>query len=427
MKTVLGFDSWTGGAVNFTRLVKPFREHGLNLVVLHIGSWGGDPGRPPREIKSDVEMRDISYYPGKSIQEVLEHERPAAVLFLSNEVFAHRAFNRYSLAAGIPTILLYHGLVSVQGVASEKPYKVNPFSQARFVLERLPKALLKIWPLYARALWQTAASRKEWARFGKDIFNMGLGRYSARAADDSRTTLTAVYTGADKSHAVEKYGQRPEDVRVVGNPDLHAFGLFAEDIGIAATADTGSRSEVVYVDTGLIYAGMVFDGAADFLAHLTRTRDALRGAAKTLSVKLHPDHFRTDMPDRIAALGIEVLTSANFVSRLKGCAAAIVEPSTAALIPGLVGVPLLLARYGKLAGQAYGQVLTEYPRARYLDDPATIDFLLADEAGSLDVQAVQLWLTANTGPLPSDLMPSRVATTILGMIDTAAPRPICVA
>ncbi|KRC81721.1 hypothetical protein [Sphingomonas sp. Root241] len=427
MKTVLGFDSWTGGAANFARLVPAFREHGLDLVVLHIGSWGGDPGRPAREFKGDLELRDISHYGGKSIDEVLEVEQPAAVLFLSNEVFAHRAFNRYSLAAGIPTLLLYHGLVSVQGVASEKPYKVNPLSQARFVLERLPKALLRIWPAYGRALVKTSATREDWTRFVKDIFNMGFGRYSVRAAEDSRTTRVAVYTQADQAHAIAKYGQPPESVAIVGNPDLHAFGVGPADLGIAASAATVERSEIIYIDTGLIYAGMVFDGAAEFLEHLERTHDALRRASKTLAIKLHPDHFRTDMPDRIAALGIEILNNQNFVSRLKACAAAIVEPSTAALIPGLVGVPLLLAGYGKLSGQAFGEVLTSYPRARHLLDPSAVTDLLLEESRSFDAEAIQRWLDANSGPLPGELMPSRVAATIIEMIETAGASLSCAA
>jgi hypothetical protein len=109
---------------------------------------------------------------------------------------------------------------------------------------------------------------------------------------------------------------------------------------------------------------------------------------------------------------MEVLTNDNFVTRLQQCAAAIVEPSTAALIPAIVGVPLLLAHYGKLSAQAYGEVLLEYPRARMLDDPAQINSLLQAEAAALDPEAVSGWIRLNAGPLPAHLMPQRVADVV---------------
>ena len=54
MQTILGFDSWLGGAGKFARIVPALRERGYRLVLLHIGSWGGDPGRPSREVHDDL-------------------------------------------------------------------------------------------------------------------------------------------------------------------------------------------------------------------------------------------------------------------------------------------------------------------------------------------------------------------------------------
>lgn len=419
MKTILGFDSWTGGAAKYARLVKPLRDMGYNLILIHLGSWGGDENHPEEEMIDVLKVRDISYYKGLDFNQIIDAEKPHAVIFLSNDVFAHRAFNRYSQAKGIPTLRLYHGLVKVQAVGGARQYKTNFWSQLRFVLARIPKGLFKVWPCYIKAMWHTSASATDWWRFIADMLSQVRGRYIEVAAKDCQTTECAVYAPADVSHAMGKYLHPPEHVHVVGNPDIMAFGLTDDHIGVAAAPGRAESSEVVYVDTGLIYAGMVYDNPDDFFAHMCATRDALKAQGRSLSVKLHPQHFRTDFPDRLHAAGIEVLSNDNFVARLQQCAATIVEPSTAALIPAIVGVPLMLAHYGKLSEQAYGEVLLEYPRARLLDDPAQLNSLLAAEAAALDAQAVKDWIRQNAGPLPAHLMPQRVAEVVHRMASAA--------
>ncbi len=422
VRTVLGFDSWVGGAHNYERLVLALRERGFNLILLHIGSWGGDRGRPAREFHGDLEMRDISFYKSHDFAEVLRVESPAAVVFLSNDVFAHRAFNRYSLQAGIPTLRLYHGLVRVQAVDEGKPHKVNVLNQARFAIMRLPKALIKVWPCYIKALLRTGGRKSEWTRFVSDIFNLACGRYIVKGAADSRTTKAAVYAASDVTHAIDKYGHSRSEVHVVGNPDIARFGVQAAQIGSAATPGRACGNEIVYVDTGLIYAGMVFGGPDDYLDHLTATRASLERQGRSMAIKLHPQHFRCDFAERVERAGIEVLTNDNFAQRLQTCAAAIVEPSTAALMPSLIGTALLLARFGKLSGQLYGDVLASYPRARYLDAADELNEMLLREKASYDECAVRQWIEENAGPLPAEHMPARVAALIDDMAQQGAVR-----
>ena len=414
-RTILGFDSWTGGAQKYESLVRELRLKDIRLLLVHLGSWGPDRGRPVQEFLGDLEIRDIAWYGKKDFREILRIEQPSAVLMLSNDVFAHRAFNRYSLAAGIPTLRLYHGLIGVQAVTDAKGYKVNFISQALFVLTRIPKSLGRIWPCYIKALLRTRAGPSDWWRFFTDALSLARGRYIAKAAMDCRTTKTAVYTSADVSHAMTKYGHPKEDVYIVGNPDIAMFNLIEDQLGSAISENRAPNNEVIYIDTGLIYAGMVFDGPDDYLAHLLCTRDSLVRQGKAMAIKLHPHHFRTDFPARLEAEGIEVLSNGNFTERLTHCDAALVEPSTAALIPGLLGVPIMLVRYGKFDGQRYGPVMMSNPRARYLDDPNQLSAILADERRSLDIEATRCWIAENVGPLPADHVPRRVAEILDAM------------
>lgn len=415
MKSILGFDSWTGGAHNFQRLVPAFRERGLDLMLLHIGSWGGDVGRPVEEQIGELYVRDVSYYGGMNLPAILNMENPAAVLFLSNDVFVHRAINRYCGLKGIPTIHLYHGLVEIQSTQNERMYKVNPLNQLLYVLRRIPKAICKVWPLYALAMHKSKAGLRDWSRFGSDILNMTLGKYIEVAARDSRTTACAVYTQADVRHAMHKYGYPEMDVHIVGNPDLSKFNLNDQMLAGSLSPARQYNDEIVYVDTGLIYAGMVFSGPADYLLHLIDLAKVLKNKGLKLAIKLHPDHFRTDLPNQITNQGIRVIADSEFVTSLLKCRASIVEPSTAALIPALLGVPVLLASFGKLKNQKYGKVLMEYPRSALL---TTADEIV-DVITNIEKHCIfhiPAWIEKNAGPLPAHQMPDRVASIIKTLI-----------
>lgn len=413
---VLGIDSWTKGVHNFARLQPALKTKGLDLQLLHLGSWGNDPYRAEEEIINGMAVRDISFFGKMNFLEIIDSEKPVAVIFLSIDTFAHRAFNRYCKYRGIPVLHLYHGLVSVQDV-NNKPHKMNVLSQSKFVLSRLAKAIIKVWPTYIKSLIITRAGMDEWVRFATDIYNLVSGKYMPIASIDAQTDRCAVYTNADLQHAVKKYGLSREYVVAVGNPDLTLFGLKKENIGCRISKENYFGTEVIYIDTGLIYAGAVFNNADDFLDHLLDTKRGIESQGKTLSVKLHPCHYTTPFPIRLSENGIELIQNEDFVRRLQNCEAVIVEPSTAALIPALMGIPILLARFGKLHLQAYGEVLTSYPRAKVLINILDINQLLHDESKNYNSVRVTEWISQNSGPLPAEQMPERVAEIIENMIN----------
>lgn len=415
MKTIIGFDSWIGGAHNFERLVPAFREMGFNLQLLHIGSWGGDIGRPNEEMIGELKVRDVSFYKNRSLLEILDVLKPSAVVFLSNDVFAHRAFNRYCKLRSIPTLHLYHGLVVIQSTENKNMYKTSFADRIFYVTSRIPKALSKIWPLYAHALRITKASSKDWGRFFSDIINLTIGKYIPFAASDSRATACAIYTNADFTHAVTKYGYAKNEVHVVGNPDLSRFNLTGEMLGCAAVDQRQTNEEIVYIDTGLIYAGMVFANADDYLLHLATLAKTLAPQGLSIAIKLHPDHHRTNFPARLVVHGIRVVNNEDFVSSLFNCRAAMVEPSTAAMIPALLGLPILMVAFGKLEEQKYGKVLMDYPRGVLLAD-AKLTLKNIKKIENSISSDLKEWINVNSGPLPAGDMPQRVSNIIAKLV-----------
>lgn len=416
---IVGFDSWTGGSANFARIATALQAQGHQFTVAYIGSWGGDPDRPPSEKIDGITYRDIRSYQTTRIDAILDIEQPDAVLFLSTNTFAHRAFNRFCLKRGIPTMLLYHGLVSVQDSSTGRLYRVNPLSHMKFVLERIPKAIKHIWPTYLRCLAATGAQFSDYVRFISDIFAGAIGKTKTPMASDARTSMCCVYVPADITHAVVHYDFSPQQVVAVGNPDIHKFGLKDELIGSALNRSGQAKTDVMYIDTGLIYTGFVYKSPEEFLSHLAGTKSLLAEQGKRLIFKPHPDHYRTDMPDRLQKLGITICRNDALVDMLQDCCAAIVEPSSLAVVPALMGLPLLLTDYGPLCGQRFGSVLVNYPRAARLHTPAEFSAVLdAIEQASCQ-QAIEAWITDNAGPLPSQDMPDRVIQLLKNMASSS--------
>ena len=419
LKKVIGFDNWTTGSFHFTRLVAAFREAGYELILIHIGSWGHDKDRAETEYISDLRVHDIRHYKGKGFREILELENPAAVIFLSTRAFAHQAFNRYATELNIPTLHLYHGLVRVQAVSStgQSVHKINLIRQASLIKGRLSKNLFVLWPLYCRALFETRATARDWYYFAREIYLKSLKGAIGVAPPDTRTTAGCVYVPADIDDMVVNYGMPANRVHAVGNPDLAYFGLSDALIGFGTSrTDDQIDRTIMYIDTALAEAGMVFANASEFIEHLVATKAALARQGYRFVVKLHPAHFRSGVADLLRVREIEICSNEEFVARLKSVAAVIVEPTTAAMLPALMGLPVLLGQYDKLASLSYGEVLLTYPRARLLRDLTQLENLIKTEKVEMNPDAISAWIRDNAGPMPADQMPHRVAAVVDAMI-----------
>jgi hypothetical protein len=418
-RKILGFDSWTQGSFNFARLLPAFRERGMSFAILHIGSWGSDPGRPSQEKVGELEFRDVTLYPGKSFDEILEAERPDAVILLSTQTFAHRAFLRYCKQRSIPSLHLYHGIANVQVTDDDTgSHKIGRLAYLQYALPKVGKLIRRTFPCYMSALRRTNAAPNEWTRFASDVFRMARGLPSLTAAVDARTTKGAVYTNADIEQAIRVYGFRPEDVVAVGNPDLVRFGFDEHMLGKQNHRSTLDLPYVMYVDTALAIVGLLFKSRTSFIRHLADTARALAAQGKKLAFKPHPAHDVADLARSLAGTGIELVTNEQFVPKLLQCCACITETTSLALLPALIGLPMLYARYGELKEQRFGIALTSYPRGYELEDLSLVTDTLRRDAESFSPKAVSEWIQFNSGPLPAQEMPRRVAALLESMISS---------
>jgi len=427
IRKVLGFDNWTQGSRHFERLLPACDHFGLSLKLVHLGSWGNDPGRARNERIGRLEVSDISSYPGESLQAVLDLEKPDAVLLFSTATFAHRAFLRYCRKRSIPSIHVYHGLMSVQVTEDHQgSQKINWLAHANLVLSKLGKLVRRTFPCYIRALLETDAAIGEWMRFGYDVGKMALGLplWQPNVARDATTTTCAVFTEIERRHAHRVYHVPFEDIHAVGNPDLMGFGL-SEDLFASYDPQSpeGPKSEIMYLDSGLVMLGQVFRNLEAFADHLRHTARTLGTQGYRLCVKAHPSVDQGRLTQLLDGSGIDLVSREEFLPRLRRCAACIAEVSSVTLIPALMGIPLLYANYGQLSQLRFGPILSSYPRgARLTDVPSSREAI--ERIGRSEPSSLRAWIAANSGPLPASDMPMRVATLIDRIIQKSSRKGI---
>jgi hypothetical protein len=407
---ILAFDSWAQGARKFSRLVESLSRLGVEIHLVHLGSWGNEKGRPQSEFIDNLHTSDISAYKTHGIDRVLEMERPDAVILLSTLTFAHRAMIRYCRKRNIPTLHMYHGIV---GVYPGDKWSFN-LSYFKFALTKIGKLFRHTWPCYTKALVDTRAGLREWIRFGTDVLRSGFRQIAHHAADDSRTTKCCVYTNADISHAIKTYGFSKKNVFVVGNPDLIQFDITEDMLGRSVSKK--KEKDVMYIENSPIKGKFATTEA--FVKHIIETRDAIESQGFHFLFKHKPSSLvrRKGVHEALEKGGIVTVDNASFTSLLKGCCACIVEVTTLAVVPALMGLPLFLANYGKLSTLRFGDVLTSYPRASFLSNLDKFSSLLASSQTSVDSNLVMKWINENSGPLPASKMPERVANVVFDLV-----------
>ena len=415
---VIFFDSWKGGAHNYARHLDTMAAADIDAFLLHLGSWGNEEHYEKEEYVGKLKARDISYYNGAGFEEIIKRENPDLVLFLSIHTFAHRAFNRYCQKRNIPTILMYHGLIRVQDVDdnSKGSYKVNFLLYGMFILKRLPKIFWHTLPCYIESIMRTKGGLDDYLAFFQNIIDVFVKPSTFKVAKDSQTNRCLIYAGPDRIHARNIYGLKDEDIIEVGNPDLSAFGVKYGDIGCRFTANANESDEVFYLDTALTAVGLIFKSEQEYLKFLSETNKVLMSKGKRLVLKPHPDTRKNYKAEDFEKAGIEVVANADMIGRMRNAYAVLAEPTSLAIVPALMGLPLCLVSYDKASDLRYGQVLTSYPKSIMLTDINNMVDDITRKNNEDSQVSTQEWIQFNAGPMPSEDMPKRVVSVMLDLI-----------
>ncbi len=175
---------------------------------------------------------------------------------------------------------------------------------------------------------------------------------------------------------------------------------------------------IMYIECGFSSVGLFYSSEQDFATHLISTSQALAAQGYKMLLKLKPHQANNIelIKTYLHGSGIELISNDSFLSKLMACSACIVETTSLAMVPTLMGMPLLMAKYGNLKSLSFGKVLTSYPQGYFLEDVADVTDILLKNAQSSVRRKLKDWIELNVGPLPPEKMPERVVDIIQEMI-----------
>lgn len=417
---ILAFDGWTLGYRNFERLCKPLKTFGIEIKLLHLGSMGDEIRLKSTEKIGDLDVVDISFYQGRNFEQILIEESPDLVMFLSTETFLHRAFIRYCNKLNIPTFYHFHGILSViyieysgKGVNMNKHYNISIVSHILFILKRIPKAIQYTFFIYLKSLICTKAKFSEYCIFIRDILFGLLGYKNLKSAPDSVTNYAAVFIPEDVDFAEKKCGILRNRITVIGNPDFEKFGFDDSMIGAALKDHRTANNEVIYIETAFFLNGLHFDSKSSYIEFIEMISYKCNELGYELIVKLHPASAKEGFGELLLEKDISICDDSKFVSRLLNCKACISEPSSLFLIPAMMGLNILIPKFGPLLSQAYSKLILNYPKSYLLESIDNLDFALNNTKNSDDCI---LWINANIGPLPINHLGERLSQNIYSIL-----------
>lgn len=409
--TILFLDTWTKGSRVFSRLVPPLSALGFRVLLIHFGSWGHDKSRPLEEYIDGLHVRDILFYGKMPIVEILQKENPRLVVFLSVRGLIQMAVLQFLEILEIPTCHLYHGVASVAIASTVKSYNLPLLNLLNLYRTRGQKNLLKLLPFYLKSSWITGSflsslrSAFELVLFKSNVLNGNI------FIKGTKTALGCVYTNADINHMHLNYNIPLNQIFAVGSPDLAAHDVTDIDI-LSCASPRRCPNNIVYIDTALVPSGYVFSSYDDYFSYLHCLRADLLRQGYNLILKMHPANSSSLFFDRLSRNGFCLCAESAFKETLISSVAVLSEPSSLALVPALLGLPLLLVQSGKLSSQLYGDVLTSYPLSFLISDFCAIKDLLESLNYATLSMPLAAWAHENAGPLPASLMSERVASAI---------------
>jgi hypothetical protein len=407
-KKIILFDSWTRGTAHIFRLLNSLKENNIDLLLIHVGSWGDEIGREKEEYIQGIKTRDISYY--SDISSVIDIEKPDAVLFLSLDPLSHRIFNRYCKNEDVPTINLYHGVHSVfDSLSSDKAYLLNYWS---YLIKRIFGGIVFVSYKYITCLIKTNAKFNSWYYFFVDMLKKIFGISIIKARDDSVADYVCVFNRFDLMHAKVKFGIHEDNIRIVGSPDIVKFQTLESSIARYSNIQKFVHKNIVYIGTGIRSTNMKLNGDEIYFDHLYHTHLYASRRGMRVIFKLHYSRIeKIKELFKAKKLNIDLCDDGNFIDILNDSCGAIIEPSTAALVPAFMGLPIYLAKYGRLENQKYGSLINDYPRSIAINSYNDFNKIENNDLIKYDATMVNSWIKDATGPLPASDMPERVVNT----------------
>jgi hypothetical protein len=413
-KKIIIFDSWTLGSIHIFRFAPLLVNSGIELCYCHVGSWGDDIGRKKEETINNLKFRDISYY-GNNLKKILDHEKPDMVLFLSLDPMIHRAFNLYVKKYKILSAILYPGLWSVQSYSSLFISPKNFFSHFISLLRGFYRSLTYSIPTYIKSLKVNKSSISDWYDFFFEFLFKFFGFIKHVAPKSASIDYAFVFNDFDLDHAVKKFNLPKKNVFVIGVPDFIKFNLKSSQINSYSSKKINKNdNHIVYIGSGPRSTLMKFKSPLDYANYIIFTAKYLKENLNfKLACKLHYSRAK-EYEILKKEKNIILINDNNFVKYLLKSRGALVEPSSAVLIPVALGVPVFFACFGKLKGIKFGPALLAYPNKKIINQLSDINHkTILKKKNKVNRKIISNII----GPQPSNLLPKRIVSHLITILN----------
>lgn len=350
---ILAFDSWLGGQRNFKRLV-PYLGEEDEIILIHLSSWSNNKYE---EINlSKFRSYDISNFPSNG-RKILEKVNPDLVIFLSVDVLPHMAMINASNKLSIPTVHLFHGILSVLPGAGKPQYKKKLIGLLIKSLSSLPKYIFKILPFYLRSVESSLSHVRLLPRM---ILNIAKTKRELLISEN-KCLYAMVFVESDVRYAKEVY--KYQNVSVVGNPDIDEFPL--------VTNKKNYSNYFLFIDSVPFLRGVIS------LQQNIRYINALKARAKSLNlkfaIKLHPENSKGQLHDIfVSEDDIYILQKDEFSKCVSEAAVIVSDPTSLISIVFKFNRPLYFPKL-KEYSPTYGEFITDNGLSRYFENVNEIE------------------------------------------------------
>lgn len=372
MKNILLFDSWLGGKLNFQRYFELYDSCALDIRYVVTTDWdlieskkNGliDESEAHHEVwgKHTVKIMELGGFTPKSILAFFETLSLDLVAFLSLDAPAHRGVNAYFKRKGVTTILMYHGLRSVQ--RGHKQF-LPTISSILFTFSRFQRFILYSAPFYS-VLTEKGNLFSSCYLLYSTVFDK-----KNYFAQEFQTTRVCVFNEKDKDYHRVKFGENSK-VSVIGIPDLYTYRSELE-LSHNTKTDTGY---LLYVDTGFYANGLHYKSVNDFIDHINTICQRVKQSGLDLHVRLKPSRFQSAIIDSLDR-DIRIISRSELGHSIDKAVGVICEPTSLISLCMAFKKPVILPVLGPLSNIQFGEMVVEYPGIVLVKDYINFEYLL---------------------------------------------------
>lgn len=294
--TIVFFDYWTKGIINFIEIDKQLKELGHKTLLLHIGSFNSP--HPKNEIIQNIDVYDIRYFDTIYIYQVLKKIKPDVVLGLNTTYILDRCLVLSCRKLNIKSVFMMHGQRNV-GKDLERVLSIMKNRRPAIVkyLSKINKYFSIVIPNYLYVLSLTNLKKVllfNWlVVFIKTAKNPYTTNYYPPSAEEVIYDKCLIYASRYIDY-YRKVGYPQEAIKIVGDPKNEKIFEYLEgkreiELPLSIMSLVNNKKPyALYIEDGFVEQ-QFGNWTADYLStHLLEVYQRLKKDNIALVVKLHP-------------------------------------------------------------------------------------------------------------------------------------------